>query len=320
MITSHLLLDCLLCDDSMACQCKCWSFFPAAWNTSWSTDHRGFCPWITAASGTLSNGWKCRCTTAPAELRTSENRACRTRCTIHRIRLYYAISCHSLAWLPVHLKIALYLVLFLKCRVNIVQRCSRWYVHRAGYDVCEVPRMYGTAYYRVRPGFWWFVSKYRGGPCRKCEECLSFRNSSSKVQLDITLTWFSHIENAYLPTRHVLCRYKPKMLMDFIKMNVQKLNIPKLIHACERPAASPQTIEFFHVLFVAVKALSLGACSLPLHTLWWVRPSSKHHDGTVLSACTSDTIEDRLTWDSQDTNLGKKLKIKDVNVGGTDVY
>lgn len=29
-------------------------------------------------------------------------------------------------------------------------------------------------------------------------------------------------------------RYKPKMLMDFIKMNVQKLNIPKLIHACER--------------------------------------------------------------------------------------
>eukprot|EP00435_Cladocopium_sp_Y103_P022530 s4281_g5.t1 len=30
------------------------------------------------------------------------------------------------------------------------------------------------------------------------------------------------------------CRYKPKMLMDFIKMNVQKLNIPKLIHACER--------------------------------------------------------------------------------------
>lgn len=25
------------------------------------------------------------------------------------------------------------------------------------------------------------------------------------------------------------------MLMDFIKMNVQKLNIPKLIHACERP-------------------------------------------------------------------------------------
>ena len=34
---------------------------------------------------------------------------------------------------------------------------------------------------------------------------------------------------------HSHCRYKPKMLMDFIKMNVQKLNIPKLIHACERP-------------------------------------------------------------------------------------
>jgi clathrin heavy chain len=29
-------------------------------------------------------------------------------------------------------------------------------------------------------------------------------------------------------------KYKPEKLMDFIKMNIQKLNIPKLIHACER--------------------------------------------------------------------------------------
>ena len=28
------------------------------------------------------------------------------------------------------------------------------------------------------------------------------------------------------------------MLMDFIKMNIQKLNIPKLINACERPNLS----------------------------------------------------------------------------------
>lgn len=38
------------------------------------------------------------------------------------------------------------------------------------------------------------------------------------------------------------CRYKPKMLMDFIKMNVQKLNIPKLIHACERRYAESQLL------------------------------------------------------------------------------
>ena len=44
---------------------------------------------------------------------------------------------------------------------------------------------------------------------------------------------------------HSHCRYKPKMLMDFIKMNVQKLNIPKLIHACERPhQVGTQTICF----------------------------------------------------------------------------
>ena len=54
-------------------------------------------------------------------------------------RLYYAVSYHSLAPLP--------------CRVNIVQRCSRWHVHRAGYHVCEVPSLYGTAYYGARPVF-----------------------------------------------------------------------------------------------------------------------------------------------------------------------
>jgi len=38
----------------------------------------------------------------------------------------------------------------------------------------------------------------------------------------------------YTELATMYAKYKPKMLMDFIKMNVQKLNIPKLIHACER--------------------------------------------------------------------------------------
>ena len=32
------------------------------------------------------------------------------------------------------------------------------------------------------------------------------------------------------------------------------------------------------------KALSLGACGVPLHALWRVRPGGKHHDGAILSA------------------------------------
>jgi len=38
----------------------------------------------------------------------------------------------------------------------------------------------------------------------------------------------------YTELATMYAKYKPKMLMDFIKMNVQKLNIPKLINACER--------------------------------------------------------------------------------------
>lgn len=32
------------------------------------------------------------------------------------------------------------------------------------------------------------------------------------------------------------------------------------------------------------KALSLGACGVPLHALWRVWPGGKHHDGAILSA------------------------------------
>ncbi|CAE7702973.1 unnamed protein product [Symbiodinium sp. KB8] len=38
----------------------------------------------------------------------------------------------------------------------------------------------------------------------------------------------------YTELATMYAKYKPKMLMDFIKMNIQKLNIPKLINACER--------------------------------------------------------------------------------------
>ncbi|CAJ1416618.1 unnamed protein product [Effrenium voratum] len=38
----------------------------------------------------------------------------------------------------------------------------------------------------------------------------------------------------YTELATMYAKYKPKMLMDFIKMNVAKLNIPKLINACER--------------------------------------------------------------------------------------
>jgi len=43
----------------------------------------------------------------------------------------------------------------------------------------------------------------------------------------------SHI-GMYTELAILYSKYKPEKLMDFIKLNTQKLNIPKLIHACER--------------------------------------------------------------------------------------
>eukprot|EP00931_Biecheleriopsis_adriatica_P053822 TRINITY_DN3159_c0_g1_i5.p1 TRINITY_DN3159_c0_g1~~TRINITY_DN3159_c0_g1_i5.p1 ORF type:complete len:1502 (+),score=433.83 TRINITY_DN3159_c0_g1_i5:139-4506(+) len=43
----------------------------------------------------------------------------------------------------------------------------------------------------------------------------------------------SHV-GMYTELATLYAKYKPEKLMDFIKMNVQKLNIPKLVHACER--------------------------------------------------------------------------------------
>jgi clathrin heavy chain len=40
-------------------------------------------------------------------------------------------------------------------------------------------------------------------------------------------------------------KYKPEKLTDFIKMNTQKLNIPKLIHACERHNLWEQVIFLY---------------------------------------------------------------------------
>merc|ERR1719194_273637 len=39
---------------------------------------------------------------------------------------------------------------------------------------------------------------------------------------------------AYTELGMLYAKYKPEKLMDFIKMNTAKLNIPKLIRACER--------------------------------------------------------------------------------------
>merc|ERR1712217_436059 len=43
----------------------------------------------------------------------------------------------------------------------------------------------------------------------------------------------SHI-GMYTELEILYAKYKPEKLMDFIKMNTAKFNIPKIIHACER--------------------------------------------------------------------------------------
>merc|ERR1712137_1266706 len=43
----------------------------------------------------------------------------------------------------------------------------------------------------------------------------------------------SHV-GMYTELAILYTKYKPEKLMDFIKLNTQKLNIPKLIQACER--------------------------------------------------------------------------------------
>ncbi|CAE8586426.1 unnamed protein product [Polarella glacialis] len=49
----------------------------------------------------------------------------------------------------------------------------------------------------------------------------------------------------YTELATLYAKYKPEKLMDFIKMNVQKLNIPKLIHACERHFLWEQVVFLF---------------------------------------------------------------------------
>merc|ERR1712137_995237 len=43
----------------------------------------------------------------------------------------------------------------------------------------------------------------------------------------------SHV-GMYTELAILYAKYKPEKLMDFIKLNTQKLNIPKLVQACER--------------------------------------------------------------------------------------
>lgn len=113
-----------------------------------------------------------------------------------------------------------------------VMRCSCRYVHRIGHHVCEVR-------HGLRRVF--FCPREKGKSSKKLEfsNFFSFSRTSLGPALLFKIHWkvlASGLERTVGSSarRCKQCRYKPKMLMDFIKMNVQKLNIPKLIHACER--------------------------------------------------------------------------------------
>jgi len=54
----------------------------------------------------------------------------------------------------------------------------------------------------------------------------------------------SHV-GMYTELGILYAKYKPEKLMDFIKMNTSKLNIPKLIHACERHFLWEQAVYLY---------------------------------------------------------------------------
>lgn len=54
----------------------------------------------------------------------------------------------------------------------------------------------------------------------------------------------SHI-GMYTELARLYAKYKPEKLMDFIKLNISKLNIPKLIQACERHYRWPHAVHLY---------------------------------------------------------------------------
>mmetsp|Transcript_60475 Transcript_60475/g.187310 ORF Transcript_60475/g.187310 Transcript_60475/m.187310 type:complete len:1025 (-) Transcript_60475:91-3165(-) len=78
----------------------------------------------------------------------------------------------------------------------------------------------------------------------------------------------SHI-GMYTELARLYAKYKPEKLMDFIKLNISKLNIPKLIQACERHQHWQHTVY----LFTQYDEYDQAASTMMAHS-----PSAFSHD------------------------------------------